>query len=190
MSSLHHEQQFSKEYISEYEDEAKTPLGRQIIATRWDMVQRHVNDGWVLDYGCGSGSFVDAVPKGFVCHGFDANPYSPYNKCDWATTFHPDILTMWDVIEHLRVPSDIFGLLKHSLRWVFLCTPNIEAAPEDVVSFKHVKPGEHLHYFSRKSLTALLYCVGFEVVEYNFDEGMLRDANNPEAVISLAAKLR
>jgi hypothetical protein len=185
---LHHEHQFTQAYIDEYAAEGASPLGRQIMANRWQMVLRHVQAGTLLDFGCGAGAFISAAPPGFDCHGYDVNPFSSYNV--WRYGLHPGIVTFWDVLEHLRAPAETLNFGHPPPRWIFLCTPNVEDAPWDVIGWKHLKPVEHLYYFSRKSLIAMLHCAGYEMVEWNFDEGALRDPGRHMAIISMAARRR
>ena len=175
-------------YLQEYEKRAATDLGKEIYKERWRYVQEFVQKGTLLDYGCATGAFHRSAPKSFDAYGFDINPFAGFDHP------HPyngvlDILTMWDSIEHLIDPTR--PIVKHRPKWLFISTPNIDTAGptvDDVFNWKHFKPGEHIHYFNLKSLTAVLGCVGYKVVGYSFEEGALRDPKNPKAILSVAAK--
>jgi 2-polyprenyl-3-methyl-5-hydroxy-6-metoxy-1,4-benzoquinol methylase len=184
---LHIRKQGSKEYLEEYKRRGDSPLGQEIMKERWRFISGYLDGGVLLDYGCGSGHFHQWAwrPVGFDTHGYDFNPHSDF-KTPVPRGIKIDALTMWDVIEHLPDPRK--PIVNFKPRWIFLSTPNIEAAPPDVVSFKHVKPGEHIYYFSRKSLKAFLWCLGYEVLETNTYEGALRDPACPHAIISVAAE--
>ena len=173
---------YGRDYLREYQARAATPLGKRIYQARWDLVSQWANGGALLDYGCGSGAFHMGAPPYFQATGFDINPY-----CDWTgpIPMQLDVLTMWDVIEHLPDP---YQPLKLGAQWVFLSTPNIDNSGDVVRDWKHFKPGEHLHYFNLKSLKAVLACAGYDYVTHNFDEGVIRDPNNPEAIISVVAR--
>lgn len=173
---------YNEEYLQEYEQRANSDIGRAIYKSRWRLVEKYCHRGTLLDYGCGSGAFHKSSENGFDAYGYDINPYSGF---DIVPPDKVDILTMWDVIEHLPNPTG--PLTKLSPEYVFICTPNIDNADE-VTSWKHFKPGEHIHYFNLKSLTAILACAGYEVVEHNFEEGSLRDPNNEDAILTVVAR--
>lgn len=185
---LHHEPQFTKEYLDEYEAESLSELGQSIIANRWELVRRYTPcGGLLLDLGCGSGHFLLAAPDGYICKGYDPNPHGPYTNWPWH--FTPEIVTAWDVIEHLDIPYAMFNYWIPKPEWVFISTPNIDnATPGAVTSWKHVKPGEHKYYFCLKSLTAMMFCNGYSVVDHDFREGGLRDPDNPEAIITVVGR--
>lgn len=185
---LHHEPQFTREYLDEYEAESLSELGQAIIANRWNLVQQYTpNGGLLFDLGCGSGHFLMAAPGGYICKGYDPNPHGKY--LNWVWGFNPEILTMWDVIEHLDVPYAPFNYWVPKPKWVFISTPNIDNAELDsVTSWKHVKPGEHKYYFCLKSLIAMMYCNGYEVVDSNWREGLLRDPSNPLAIVTVVGR--
>ncbi len=174
---------YDKAYQDEYERRATSKIGKRIYRERWRYVQEYVNHGVLLDYGCGAGAFHASAPSSFTAYGYDINPYSPFNT---EIDEKIDVLTMWDVIEHLVVPTE--PIEKYQPEWVILSTPNIDAAPDNIREFKHWKPGEHLHYFNLKSLQAVMACVGYDVVSHNFEEGAIRDPNKPEAIISIACR--
>lgn len=176
---------YDEAYLREYEARAHTPIGQAIYCQRWDLVQKYCTEGTLLDYGCGAGAFHESAPEGFRAYGYDINPHSPHK----TPLGKVDILTMWDVIEHLVLPTEPLELCNP--QWVFLCTPNIDNATQtDLFGWKHYKPGEHLHYFNLKSLMAVLGCAGYVVMAYDFEEGTIRDPQNPEAILSVAARKR
>ncbi len=172
-------------YLNEYKARASTELGHRIYQARWRFIQQHLEQGSVMDIGCGPGAFHTSAPPGFKAFGYDVNPYSEFRE-KIAGKF--DALTMWDVIEHL--PNIYDTLAEWDFDWLFLCTPNIDEAPADVRQFKHWKPGEHLHYFNEKALSAVLECAGYQVIDSNFDEGALRNPSNPREILSIAARRR
>lgn len=173
---------YDRAYHEEYVRRSRSDLGRRIYRARWDFVTRHVAGGSLLDYGCGAGGFHLLAPEAFPATGYDVNPFSGF---DTTPTQAYDILTMWDVIEHLPDPTE--PLVRLAPAWLFLSTPNVEAA-DDVLAWKHFKPGEHLHYFSEKSIEAVLGCAGYRVVEFDYAEGALRDPEAPRAILSAAAR--
>lgn len=179
--TLHHEVQGSREYIAEYEQEAATPLGQQIIASRWRTVQNYCKSGTLLDFGCGAGAFHRAAPPSFVATGWDVNPHSAFYKPFPCGPY--DILTLWDVIEHLSAPMAIVG--NYGPQFVFISTPDTDNT--DLAHFrewKHFKPGEHIHYYNSLTLAMSLAAAGYALLHCDHEEGWLRDPLNPQAVLT------
>ena len=149
------------------------------------MVQRHAPGHLtLLDYGCASGAFHLSSPNGYRTEGYDINPATGFSEL--PTVQGLDIVTMWDSIEHVHDPVSLIEQLYP--RWLFLSTPNLESVRGDIRQWRHYRPGEHLYYFDRHSLTEVLRYCGYDVVEVNFEEGKLRDPANPEAIITMAAR--
>lgn len=175
---------YDEEYHRKFLLRAKTDLGKKIYAERWAMVVRYCHgELTLLDYGCASGAFHQSNTNGFKTFGYDVNP-----NC--GHTVYPrqeiDILTMWDVIEH--IPDPVSLIKKFNPLWLFLSTPNLESVKGPIVDWRHYRPLEHIHYFDRFSLEVILDHAGYKIEEINYKEGELRDPQNPTAVISIAAR--
>jgi hypothetical protein len=173
---------YNHEYYSRYVKRAESDIGKMIYKKRWEMIEKYCHGNMkLLDYGCASGAFHRSSKNGFTTSGYDINPNSQYHK---VYDGEVDILTMWDVIEHLHDP--MAPIKKHNPKYVFLCTPNKHEGV-DLASWKHYRPNEHLHYFNNESLRDMLEKQGYRVLEHNHDEGHLRDADKPIDIISMAA---
>lgn len=172
---------YNQQYLEEYEQRATTPLGRQINAARWELVQRYCSRGALLDYGCATGVFHTAAPSAFHATGWDVNPASPFHN--HLPDGHYDILTLWDVIEHLQAP--LSPVLDYAPEYVFVCSPNADnTTVEWFDKWKHYKPTEHIHYYTPKTLAMSMASIGYKLLETNFDEGRLRDPDNPCAIFT------
>jgi SAM-dependent methyltransferase len=136
-----------------------------------------------LDVGCGNGEFLAlAVAAGYAARGIDVSPTSSvicqqkglsavsgdFLSHDFGAAF--DVVTMWDVMEHLRLPGE-FVARAHSL-----------LAPDGVLLLKIPSKGElnfsllrwaprrggtllgapnHVQFFSERSLARLVARCGF-----------------------------
>ena len=176
-------------YHNKFLERSKTDLGKQIYKARWDLVMRHAPGHLrLLDYGCASGAFHMGSPNGYRTHGYDVNPHTGFSSGKDLGYMAFDIVTMWDSIEHVHDPVDVIkGLMPD---WLFITTPNLESVKTGIKEWKHYRPGEHLYYFDRHSLKEVLGSCNYEIVEENFIEGALRDPSDPEAIITVAARLR
>lgn len=144
------------------------------------LVERYVSRGTVLDYGCGTGSFL----KHLAANGWRTVGIEPdtgaralagndvfadlieYKKRHQAGHF--DLITLWHVLEH------VFDLSKLLLELRDLLAPDgalIVAVP-NLTSFDASHYGEHwaaydvprhLYHFSPECLTALLVRHGFSL---------------------------
>lgn len=158
--------------------ESTTEIGRS------ELVTRVPPPGRILDVGCGAGDFMAvAQTLGFEVEGIDISKASveicrarrlkaraaDFLSCDFASTF--DLITMWDVVAHLRDPAAFFSRA-HSLLTdrglLFVKTP---AFGDLSVRLSNRWPRlagtllgapSHLQYFDRESLSALLSGTGFE----------------------------
>jgi glycosyltransferase involved in cell wall biosynthesis/2-polyprenyl-3-methyl-5-hydroxy-6-metoxy-1,4-benzoquinol methylase len=144
----------------------------------------------LLDVGCGLGRLCEvAAEYGLQPVGIepDANAREQayktselraYSSLDGLQQVHPDtrfdIVTIWDVIEHLREPWKELGYLSGMLRpggWLLLSTPNAGSLRACLHREKwdNVVNPTHFYYFRKKSLRAVLRQAGFsEIAELRF----------------------
>jgi len=171
-------------YHRRFAERANTEIGRRIYASRWALIEKHCHGNLtLLDYGCASGAFHLSTRNGYKAFGYDVNPHCGFTE---IPTEKIDILTMWDVIEHL--PDPVAALKKIDAEWVFLSTPNLESVRGDIRQWRHYRPYEHIHYFDLPSLTVILDHAGYKILDHNYEEGEIRDPENPHAIITLACK--
>jgi SAM-dependent methyltransferase len=185
---LHYYPASGKGNIAVYEN---TPVG--ILRQTFDRVEAELgplSEKKLLDFGCGVGRLCQVAGEhGISAVGieFDAQARATASKAAnlrvyatldelRATEGDPqfDIVTMWDVIEHLREPWKELGLLSSLLQhngWLLLSTPNAECLKallqrkrwEDIVN------PTHFYYFTRRSLKLVLERAGFcEISELQF----------------------
>lgn len=134
----------------------------------------------VLDIGCAGGAFVEAAKR----FGYDATGLEPSRKLAASAqqrglnvvpgileTFQPnqtyDLITLWDVLEHVTNPQDTLAKCRTLL------------APNGVLLVNYPDAGTwqaklagknfwwflsvHLHYFDRRSLRFLLDRMGYDL---------------------------
>jgi len=175
---------YNRDYYERFLERSKTEIGEAIYSDRWKLIEKYCRgDMTLLDYGCASGAFHKFSVNGFKTYGYDVNPYSEYKTLSKKKF---DILTMWDVIEHLENPGK--ELKKISAKYLFISTPNVDAVKGDIKDWIHYRPGEHLWYFNLKTLTELLNNVGYKVLEHNYSEGAIRNPDSPEDIISIVGE--
>lgn len=177
---------YNADYAARYRERATSELGRKIYESRWGLIEKYCHGNLrLLDYGCASGAFHQSSKNGFKAEGYDVNKSYGFNQ---TPVGYFNIVTMWDSIEHMHEPWT--WIKEHMPQWLFLSTPNLESVKGPVSEWKHYRPSEHVYYFDRHSLAFHLDAAGYDIVEFNYEEGDLRDPANPEAVITCVAKLR
>ena len=150
----------------------------------------------VLDVGCAAGYFLDvANEQGWHSQGIELSAFAAARAREQGhevfngsinearlPTGELDLVTMWDVIEHLQSPDEALALASRSLRnggILVVATGDIEGFTARVFGSKWalLAPPGHLFYFSRRTLTAMLRKHGFEPIEWLSDGAGLANSN-------------
>jgi len=178
---------YDEEYHAKYLRYAETGLGRRINDKRWDLVNRHMTKGIILDFGCGCGAFVRSNPNGdYRVVGYDINPASGSAGPE-SLGWHFDAATFWDSIEHLQDPCDMLKRLGPD--FVFMTVPDALSLPTPFLfSWRHYRPSEHIHYFSRPALRKMMEVCGYEILEFSTAEGEERSPADPDWLLTMAAR--
>lgn len=99
----------------------------------------------------------------------------------------PDVVCMWDTIEHLSRPDLYIKKIADSLPrsgLLALTTSDLDSwmARTRGSKWRQIHPPTHLHYFSRKTLSRLLHRNGFEI-KYMGSEGIYRRVDSMAYII-------
>jgi len=127
----------------------------EICRKRWSFLSEYCEpvalakrQAKILDYGSGVGWFRAFRPRWCDVWSYDI---AQYPQTGIKLQLY-DCVCFWDVLEHIPDFREIEPVLALS-DYVALSVP----IPTDgLTDWKHFKPGEHLHYFTEESLTALL----------------------------------
>ncbi len=157
---------------------------RRTAQRRFDHIERFIQPGRLLDVGCAMGFFIDEVAKrGWQVEGLDVSAFAvQYVRERFGHVAHHgsltevpleagkyDLITMWDVIEHVPDPTAYVRRAAQLLRSggiLELATPDIGSLPARLTGKRWIGyklSEEHVYYFSVKTLTRLLEEAGFEV---------------------------
>ena len=137
----------------------------------------------LVDYGGAYGYFLDeAMPHFASATGIELNEQvadvgrNRFNlaiSTDASAVLQPgsvDVITMWDVIEHLKHPRTALAECGWALRpdgRLFLTTGDIGSPLARAMGrrWRLINPPQHITYFSKQTISELLEAVGFEVIE-------------------------
>lgn len=142
-----------------------------------------------LEIGCAYGFFAetllqripktkyvgyDIVPEA-ISYGRDILKQNVFCK-DYLAVEHEQKMTdifMWDVIEHLPNPEDFIEKVSTELESggrIYITTGDIDRLLPRVQKqkWRMIHPPSHLHYFSKKTISALLEKKGFEIIDVSY----------------------
>lgn len=151
---------------------------------RLAWIESRMSPARLLDVGCSTGVFVRrAAQRGWQVTGLDSSRWaielakaqcpdgtflaqSVLESDFWQGSF--DLITLWDVLEHLPSPRQALMTLHPWLTetgWLAINVPNVESRTARWLGARWVLYlREHLWYFSPKTITALLTLTGYQVV--------------------------
>ena len=147
------------------------------------IMKHHPTPGKMLDIGCNIGTLMHvAQEKGWETTGVEFNTKAAafgrekfgleiIDKDFMETKLpedHFDVVSMNDVIEHVIDPimtlEEVNRIMKRG-GLLFMTTPNIGALMAKISGKKwlHIKPNEHLTYFTPQTIKKLVEKTGFEM---------------------------
>lgn len=141
--------------------------------------------GRVLDVGCAAGYFLKVMKdRGWACTGLEISQpmvdhakqtfgLDDMHRGDLLNVELPggyDVITLWDVIEHLERPDLHLARARELLAddgVLVIETQDVSSRFAKLMgkSWQHYKHEEHLYHFHPESLGRLLESVGYEVQE-------------------------
>ena len=174
---------FHSNYIIEREKRIRS--FSKLYNSRLNLIESlYPGKGDLLDIGCGAGFFLNsAKERGWNCHGLEILPeYIKYAKENFAlenirlesldepltydkNTF--DVITLWDLIEHLRNPLKSLKQINRVMKpggLLVMWTPNVKNAVLLKGNWVGYKNLQHLYFFSVDSLNTMLGKAGFKIV--------------------------
>jgi len=179
---FHNDESGTVGYTNYLRDEANI---RKTFAGRLAHLERFVKPGKLLDVGCAAGFFLDeAQGRGWAVQGLDVSSFAAHYAAErfgfdvrqgsFTDLDYPagdyDLVTLWDVIEHVPDPKAYLQRAAALLRSggvLALATPDVDSLPARLTGKRWVGyklSEEHVYYFSARTLSRMLDEVGFEVV--------------------------
>jgi SAM-dependent methyltransferase len=171
--------------IGYHDYRAAEPLYLKTFRRRLEFVLgRRPRRGRALDVGCAAGFCMAAMRElGFEAHGvevsdtianharerfgFDTVHLGTLEQAPFAdSTF--DLITMWDVVEHVADPRSLLSRARSLLKpdgLLVVETQNIDSPFARALGrrWHHYKHAEHIYHFTPASLRRLLDATGFTV---------------------------
>ena len=163
-----------------YFDYRRSRMGKERYEYVFERLGLDPSVARLLDVGCGVGWFLAYLQdQGVACKGLEVNPtavdFCRRRGLDAATTpldDEPDgsfdVITMFDVLEHLDQPVDTLATARDKLKpggFLVGYTPNIHSVAYELMGSKQntLAPFEHVGFFNEQSFGYLAKHTGFEV---------------------------
>ncbi len=177
----------SEEYIS-HSGKSSGGLGfvyrfARSFSLNWKKARivNYKNKGSILDFGCGTGEFLNTMQKS----GWDITGVEPsdsarlkaeiliaqkvYSSLDAVLSQKFDVITAWHAVEHVTDLTQTIVQLKSLLKKdgiLFIAVPNYQSP--DARLYKEYWAGfdvpRHLWHFSKKTMSTLLQSTGFKLI--------------------------
>lgn len=134
------------------------PVNALDIGSGYGFFRKAMSDNeWIHD-GLEISKFAAKTSK--VLYGFDSF-IMPIEKYSTISKKKYDIITLWDVIEHVKNPEKLLENTRKLLAddgIIALRTPNLISMERDILNENYYSfKKEHLHYFSPISISSLLF---------------------------------
>lgn len=168
-------------FVEQNPDRIRT-FSRMLKQAFGELGETSGNGRRILDVGCAGGAFLVAARDfGFKPVGVEPSRWladygrRTYNIDVRDGILEPgvfpeqsfDVITIWDVIEHVPDPHSVLTLIHSLLKpngILLLSTPDVDSAPAKLMGSKWpFWLSVHLHYFTRATITKQLEKGGFHV---------------------------
>jgi SAM-dependent methyltransferase len=146
-------------------------------------VRRFCDGGTLIDVGASYGHFLAPASAAFDARGFEVNgeavefsrrTFNVENMTGSLYAWPPalespaDVITCWDVIEHVEDPGAALRIMGAHLKpggWLFLSTPDAGSWLARILGrrWHYLDPLQHINVFSRRNLAALVEANGLRV---------------------------
>ena len=151
---------------------------------RIKILKNYKKKGRLLDFGCGTGWFLEGAKDHFESYGVEYSDsirewllekfnIKTFKTLDSIKSEKFDIITAFDVIEHVPDPLNLLNNLKKKLKKngiILIYTPNFDSLGFDYLGLNNnlLCPPNHLFYFNKKSFDFMCKKINLKIVETQY----------------------
>ena len=168
---------YDKNYYQKIKSNSEK-YAKEINSARWNFV-KEIDISVALDYGCANRNLEKYAPPGTIVDSYDIGTIDekPFPQTGIIHDKY-DIVFFNDVLEHIPdfcVLDDVLARTKYVAVAIPLYSGSIFSYDE-LSRWRHYKylTGEHLHYFTERSLILFFLVRGFNVVKMGRPEEFIR----------------
>jgi 2-polyprenyl-3-methyl-5-hydroxy-6-metoxy-1,4-benzoquinol methylase len=178
-------------HLSFRDNELERQKYLNLAKRHYQLIEKHKTPGRILDIGCSVGFFLQVAKEHtWETYGLEISKDTAelaeqryglkvllerLREDSFLPNFF-DVVTLWDVIEHVENPRKTMSIINRILKndgIVAFSTPNIDGlfpklsykVANIIHHWPHPEPPRHLFQFSKKTVHELLQRTGFDVLE-------------------------
>ena len=169
---------YDDDYAKHYLALSGTMKSVALNMKRAAFVTDHRSYGNLTDIGCGVGAFLNIVGQ-FDCYtslkGYDINStcvaitknsgFDAESTPNGLPEVTSEVVTFFDTLEHFRSLTRVMGKVANAE--VIVITIPLFTDYDSIEKSHHFKPGEHLHYFTDKSIQVLFKRYLFSPIKWS-----------------------
>jgi hypothetical protein len=152
------------------------------------ILQKYLNQGKILDFGCGDCSFLLSLDSRYEKFGFDKiehtekdlivkNKITLWNGSIFEQNIPDDFfdaVTFWASLEHTYNPKALLEYTRSKLKSdgiLIILLQNFDSIQSRIfkANWMHLDAPRHIYSFSTKTLSRLLYDLGFKIMDVVHD---------------------
>lgn len=174
---------YDTDYAAGYERYRNSPINKALHKFRreftLDSAPPFKGHKTLLDFGCATGEFCRSVASSYEVYGYDINKAyeAVWRRDEMGINYSTklpgniefDVVTFFDSIEHVEDPMGLVRLLNAKV--VVVSIPIM--SKQFWINSKHLKPREHLHYFTTRSLFGMMGMLDYIPVRFSSQESHL-----------------
>lgn len=181
-SDLYSTDDLINHYLNVYDKSRKYKINR-FGKERISILQKYKKKGTLLDFGCGTGWFLELAKKYYDSYGIEFSDqlreylqkkhnikaFKDMSKLPKNLKF--DIITAFDVIEHVESPVRFLKMIKKYLKKdgiALIYTPNKNSLGFNYLKFYNnlLCPPAHLFYFAENSFKFMCKKTNFKLISH------------------------
>jgi SAM-dependent methyltransferase len=153
-------------------------LTRRLNQIRLSLVGLPYNSS-LVDFGCGTGSFVETCWASYDAYGFDVKELPKGVRYRDPHQDPADIVTFFDSLEHIDCNYDCLVDFVNTLKTnnLLISIPWCHKATKGDSWFntwRHKRPDEHVHHFGAAGMCQFLHDAGFKATYVGNPEDVVR----------------
>jgi 2-polyprenyl-3-methyl-5-hydroxy-6-metoxy-1,4-benzoquinol methylase len=182
-NDVYSQDDYLKKSILSYDKTRKYRIKRFGLE-RIKILKKYKKKGKLLDFGCGTGWFLEGAKKHYDSYGVEYSDsirkwllkklnINTFKTLESIKGNKFDIITAFDVIEHVSDPLLLLKNLKKNLKKngiILIYTPNFDSLGFSYLGIKNnlLCPPNHLFYFNKSSFDYMCKKVNLKIIETQY----------------------